>query len=423
MIRQSRPRSQNPALLLPLRQIGGALAALAFTIACVCITAQAQTFTVLHSFTGGADGDSPVAGLSIDRSGNLYGTTSYGGVGPGVVYKMSERNSGWILSPLYSFRAGTDGCDPQHADLTIAPDGTLYGTTPSCGSVQCPDGCGIVFHLRPSPSLPLTPMTPWNETILYYFKLQQGPTASGRVAFDSAGNIFGTTKDGGVQGTGIAYELSPSNGGYTENTIYSFQSIVFPSGLIRDSLGNLYGVAHGTAFDYGEVFELSLSGSQWVATVLYVFQDGEDGAYPVGDLIADAQGNMYGTTSDAAGGGGGTVFEMSPDGHGGWIHTTLAELPGGNPYESPGPQDALTMDSAGNLYGTTLLNAAFNKGNVFKLTNNGGSWTYTSLYDFTGGNDGSLPFSNVVIDAQGNLYGTAAQGGANGQGVVWKIVP
>ena len=424
MIRsQSRPRLQNSTLQLKLSRIEGVLALLALTLACVCITAQAQTFTVLHSFTGGGDGDAPVAGLSIDGAGNLYGTTSYGGRGPGVVYKLAERNSTWILSPLHSFTAGADGCDPANADLTIAPDGSLYGTTPLCGNELCSRGCGTVFHLRPSSSLPLTPTSPWTETILYYFREQQGPGASGRLAFDSAGNIFGTTKGGGVQGAGIAYELSPSNGGYTENTIYSFQSIVFPGGLIRDSLGNLYGVTQGTGLDYGEVFELSLSGSQWVATVLYAFQDGEDGEYPVGDLIADAQGNMYGTTSNGGtAGGGGTVFEMSPDGHGGWVHTTLAELPGGNPYQSPGPQDSLTMDSAGNLYGTAILNGAFHKGNVFKLTNNGGSWTYTSLYDFTGGSDGFLPFSNVVIDAQGNLYGTAAQGGAHGEGVVWKIV-
>ena len=140
----------------------------------------------------------------------------------------------------------------------------------------------------------------------------------------------------------------------------------------------------------------------------------------MGDLIADAQGNLYGTTSQGGTGGGGTVFEMSPDGQGGWIHTTLAELDGYG-YEIDGPQDALTMDSAGNLYGTALLNGAFHQGNVFKLTSNGGTWTYTSLHDFSGGSDGSLPFSNVVIDAQGNLYGTAAQGGEHNSGVVWKI--
>ncbi len=413
---------QYSTLQLTVRQSQRALTLLVSLLACAC-AAQAQTFTVLHSFTGGGDGAAPVSGLTMDRGGNLYGTTSYGGHGPGTVFKMTEKNSGWILSILHDFLAGTDGCDSAHADPTIAPDGTLYGTTPLCGNVLCGGtGCGIVYRLRPSPNLPATPTAPWTETILYYFSGYVAPDPSGKLAFDSAGNIFGSTLHGGIPDRGYVYELSPLDGGYVATTLYTFQDTAQPSGVILDNAGNLYGVATGgDPGDYGNVFELSLSGSQWVATILYTFRDGEDGAYPFGDLIADAQGNLYGTTSTDGSGGGGTVFEMSPDGHGGWIATTLAELPGYYDHPGGGPQDALTMDSAGNLYGTALLNGAFHMGNVFKLTNTGGSWIYTSLHDFSGGSDGSLPFSNVVVDAQGNLYGTAAQGGDNSEGVVWKI--
>ena len=379
---------------------------------------SAQTFRVLHSFSGGADGSEPASGLTMDRAGNLYGTALFGGSdGFGVVFKMNQHNSNWITAPLYSFH-GDDGGDPAGADLVVAADGTLYGTTPVGGGQGCfGQGCGVVFRLRPPATFANSPIAPWTQTILYHFLDLQGPDAAGKLVFDSAGNIFGTTQGGGSNEIGIAYELSPSGDTWTENTIVNFQNIAVPSGLIRDSAGNLYGTTRGLGGrDFGNVFELVRAGSSWNTVTLYTFRFQEDGGFPMTALIADAQGNLYGSASAGGTGGGGTIFKMSPDGHGGWIHTTLADLDG-----TEGPQDSLAMDSAGNLYGTTFGNGAFQKGNVFKLTNHNGTWTYTSLHDFTGGSDGSFPFSNVVIDAQGNLYGTASAGGDHFQGVVWKI--
>ncbi len=413
---------QSSTLQHTVRQGRETLALLVLLLACT-FAAQAQTFTVLHSFTGGGDGGSPVSGLTMDRAGNLYGTTAFGGQGPGTVFQMTERNSNWILSVLHDFLARNDGCDPMHADLAIASDGAVYGTTPLCGVYgSCGGtGCGIVFRLRPSATPPATAIAPWKDTTLYQFSGYVEPVVSGKLAFDTAGNIFGSTRQGGIPGRGFIYELSPTGSGYVETTLYTFQDMAQPSGVILDSVGNMYGVTQGgRGSDRGDVFKLSWSGSQWVATSLYAFRNQEDGELPRGDLIADAQGNLYGTASAGGTGGGGTVFEMSPDGHGGWIHITLADLAGYGD-DSGGPQDALTMDWAGNLYGTAVLNGAFHKGNVFKLTNNGGSWTFTTLHDFTGGSDGALPFSNAVMDAQGNVYGTAAQGGDNSAGVVWKI--
>ena len=149
-------RVRNSTLHLPIRPIRGPFAALVLLLACVTIAAQAQTFTVLHSFTGGGDGGPPIAGLTMDRGGNLYGTTAYGGShGYGVVFKMAEKNSNWILSPLHRFAGQTaDGCDPVHADLAFGPDGSLYGTTPRCGNIYCGTGCGIVYRLRPSSNPP-----------------------------------------------------------------------------------------------------------------------------------------------------------------------------------------------------------------------------------------------------------------------------
>ena len=163
------------------------------------------------------------------------------------------------------------------------------------------------------------------------------------------------------------------------------------------------------------------SGSGWIENVIYNFRDGTDGGYPYAGLIVDQSGNLYGTTTDAGTGGGGTVFELSPSG-GGWTYSVLYSIAGPFGYQC-GPAWALVMDVGGNLYGTTQCDGASGRGNVFKLTPSNGSWTYTSLYDFTGGSDGWLPLSSVVFDANGNLYGTAAAGGADDKGVVWEITP
>jgi len=151
--------------------------------------------------------------------------------------------------------------------------------------------------------------------------------------------------------------------------------------------------------------------------VLYTFQNGSDGGLPFAGLIKDQLGNLYGATSSGSQGGGGTVFEMMPPGNS-WKFSALYGFSG-----TGGPQGNLIMDQAGNLYGTTTNDGMFGQGSVFKLTPSGGDWTETDLYSFTGGSDGANPYSNIVFDANGNLYGTAYNGGANGMGVVFEITP
>src|SRR5271166_2917290 len=169
-----------------------------------------------------------------------------------------------------------------------------------------------------------------------------------------------------------------------------------------------------------------MSGGVCTENVLYRFQDGSDGAVPFGGVIFDNSGNLYGSTLVHGLGGGGTVFELSPA-NGNWTFSLLYSFIG----SGFGPAASLTMDAAGNLYGTTDKNGAFGAGTVFKLTPSGGSWKYTSLHDFTGGSDGGNPFSNVTFDANGNLYGRTSAGGDTsgdcqglvGCGVVWEITP
>ena len=158
------------------------------------------------------------------------------------------------------------------------------------------------------------------------------------------------------------------------------------------------------------------SGSGWIENTLYTFHNLSDGAFPQSGLIFDQSGNLYGTTSAWATCTGGTVFKLVPS-IGDWTLTTLHSFTG-----CVGPEASLVMDAAGDLYGTTFSDGAYG-GNVFKLTFYNGGWTYTSLHDFTGGSDGGVPLSNVIFDANGNLYGTASRGGAYGYGVVWQITP
>lgn len=398
------------------------------------LAAQGQTFTVIHSFTGGGDGANPAAGLTLDH-GTLYGTASTGGNGNcgnrtcgGTVFRLQLRNGNWIFSRLYAF-SGPDGLEPM-GPVSFGPDGTLYGTTMIGQGDYC--SCGDVFNLRPSASLPATPETPWSETVIHQFSASpgEGIDPTGALVFDGAGNLYGTTEYGGMWnhcggglGCGTVYKLSPSSQGWVESN-YGFPSgDYYPlSGVVMDPQGNLYGTLSEGDFNDGLVFELTPSGSSWTQNNLYEFTGGADGGYPTAGVIRDGAGNLYGATEYGGTGGGGTVFELSHT-DGTWTETPLYSFSSGK-----GPVANLTMDAAGNLYGTTLGGGAYSEGNVFKLTPGNGGWTYTSLHDFTGGSDGAAPQGTLVIDSAGNVYGTAYSGGLSGAncrsyfcGVIFQI--
>jgi uncharacterized repeat protein (TIGR03803 family) len=402
-------------------------------------TAHAQSYTVIHTFMGGADGDEPNYGLTIDSNRNLYGTTFSGDSGLGTAFMLSPGNPDWILAPLYMFTGGSDGAAP-YAAVVFGPDGSLYGTTgfggkpnPSCTTGGGFTGCGTVFNLKsPAPHHPRSPSGYWTETVLYDFLgLSDGALPYGaRLIFDQEGNLYGTAFSGGIDcpgsgGCGVVYKLTPSNGRWTQSVLYSFSGgndAAHPwAGVIFDQSGNLYGTTEfGGAYGFGTVYELMPSASGWTEKVLYSFQNQQDGGQPYAGLIFDASGNLYGATTTGGIGNGGTVFELTPSGAG-WSFQTLYAFAGGHGELAGGPTASLVFDNGGNLYGATAGDGAYNFGAVFKLTlSSNGSWTYTSLYDFTGGNDGRLPRSNLVFDQYGNLYGTAS-GGATGYGVVFEI--
>jgi hypothetical protein len=267
---------------------------------------------------------------------------------------------------------------------------------------------------------------PWTITVLHQFDEfnYDGDGAFpeyGDLIFDSSGNIYGTTMNGygGTcsfdQTCGGVFELSfTPQSGWTANPIFkiaNYSGGYWPySGVAFDSAGHLYGT---TAVNNASVFELTNGGGNWSATPLYNFED--TGSDISGTPILDASGNLY--DDIAQGVNGGSVYELSPNGNGGWHFNTIYTFSG----NGPGPVSTLTMDSAGNLYGVTYMLGAHNSGNVFKLTRNGNTWSYSSLYDFTGGTDGSQPFGQVILDSAGNIYGTTTGGGTTGNGVVFEI--
>ena len=408
---------------------------------------RAQTLTALHSFTGGRDGANPMAGLSTDAHGNLYGTAAGGGTGYGTVFKLGHGGLGWVFTPLYAFAGNPDGEYPM-ARVVFGPNQTLYGTTLHGGGSGCINGgCGTVFNLQPPATVCVTALCPWIETVVLRFDGNGGTDPYSEVTFDNSGNMFGTTQYGVPlpgEGScdpdcGLVYELSPSNGGWTESTPYAFKDNSFgqpgaypQGGVTFDGAGNLYGTVPGGYYGNGLIYQLTPPGDPyWAYQDLYDFDQG--GAGPIARMILAPSGTFYGTAAGEYPGYGeqpGSAFSFAPNGSG-WTFTTLHTFPtiGG------GPSAQLLLDSAGNLYGTTVTGGinphgvcvAAGCGTIFVLTPSNGGWDYTVLWQFTGGNDGAAPYSNLVMDQDGNLYGTASAGGSTncegGCGVVFRFTP
>jgi uncharacterized repeat protein (TIGR03803 family) len=371
----------------------------------------APGYSVIYNFTNGLDGATPISALTIDKAGNFYGTAGTGGsTGNGTVFKLTRSGSNWTLTSLYSFQGGTDGSKPS-SRLVFGPDGSLYGTTIYGGGSGCGgSGCGTVFNLKPGSS------STWKETVLYKFSGGSDgalPTL-GELIFDKAGNIYGTTWQGGTYNTGTVYELTPSGGTWTLSVLYTFTGGSDGgnpyAGVIFDKAGSLYGTAITGGIGGGTIYQLTNSGSGWTERVLYDFTSGPGGVFPLAGLIFDNSGNLFGASSWGFSGHGGAVFELSPSG-GSWIFSALYTFPPGE-----GPFDSLIQDSAGSLYGTK------DAGNVFELTPAGLVWVYTDFHDFSNYcNDGEYPYGGLVMDAKGNLYGTTTEGGSNGYGVIFEI--
>ena len=382
---------------------------------------RAQQLDQLVSFNG-ANGNGPGGRMAVDTAGNLYGTTFYGGAdycsyGCGTVYKLSKRGSQWILTTLYQFDGFHEGAHPW-GGITLGPDGALYGSTYGGGA----SGAGLVFKLQPQPSRCATALCYWDETVLYNFTGgADGSAPQGVLAFDSAGNLYGTTDGGGLNNDGVVYELSPAQGSWSFNVLYRFMGGADGSGpedgVVIDGSGNIFGTTFiGGANSLGTVYELTHGQSGWTETVLHSFAGGDDGRYPTAPTV-NPSGDIFGVTTEGGANNDGTAFELQPNGSGGFTYSIIYQ------FNSVAglfcdAECGLTLDQEGNLYG--LGGSGSGDMVVFELSPSNGSWNLTVLGEGSE-NQYYEPSGWPIFDAQGNLYGTTEYGGADFDGNIFQL--
>ncbi len=326
------------------------------------------TQNILKSFTCNLDGGNPQGPITVDANGNLYGTTWLGGVkGHGTLFRLKPLGDGtWDYKVLHSFTWGVDGGAPV-GSIIFDANGAIYGAAFSGGAF----GYGAVYQAT------VDDQDVWTINTLHSFNKDQrdGYNPLSGVTFDAAGNIYGVTQQGGTKAFGVLYQLSKdAQGNWNEKVIHSFDPSNGIDGgypvasLLLGADGALYGTTSsgGKAGFYGTAFKFALVNNRWKQSILHSFTNGADGGQPLAGLIADANGNLYGTCST-----GGTGFGM-----------------------------------------------------VYRLSlNQQGKWAEKVIYNFKGGSDGSKPESNLMFDATGNLLGTTQQGGANNMGTAFLVKP
>jgi len=360
---------------------------------------SAESFTTLHEFSGGtSDGIGPLTGLTFDASGNLYGTTYLGGQHNfGMVFEIAKGSH--TFSPVASFN-GIGGANSV-GTLIFDIAGNMYGTTTMGGS----SNVGTVFEIQKGSN---------TVTTLATFSNGNGADPRGTLSLDSAGNLYGTTFSGGANNVGTIFELAKGSGSIT--TLFSFNSGTSGanvySGVTIDTAGNLYGTAQGAGSSgSGTVFEFSKDHQY---SVLHTFTGGTDGGSPSSSIAIDPAGNLFGTSYFGGANGYGSVFEIvKSTGNLVTVHSFTGG-DGGYPFVG------LTLDSAGNLYGTTTGRGALPFGSVFEIAH--GTNDFTTLHKFPQGQYGTDPFfGSLAVDPAGNIFGTSLQGGQSNSGTVYEI--
>lgn len=409
-----------------------ALAAISILLPITARPALAVTETVLYNFIGGIYGGLPTAHLTSDGAGNFYGTTWAGGsFSGGTVFELSPNGNSWNEKVLYNFCSApncSDGANPR-SYVIIDKTGNIYGTTYYGGAPGCFGTCGVVFELSPEGGN-------WTESVLYTFPTGgvEGFSPTNGLIMDQTGNLYGTTRCGGGGpeasgcgvGAGTVFQLSFSGGTWTHQIIYAPGSSTGDgiwAGLTMDSAGNIFGATDSAAF------ELSPDGKGgWTPKVLHTFAGSpKDGLNADGTPVLDKAGNIYGTTETGGARNYGTVYRLTPvltgKKKGTWTEKILYSFKGSK-RDGKYPLDGISFDSAGNIYGTTYLDGKGGNGIVFELVAPVGKASYKEkvlwIFNTT---DGEFPYGGVILDDADNLYGTTYQGGANGAGVVFELTP
>jgi uncharacterized repeat protein (TIGR03803 family) len=378
------------------------------------LPAIAATETVLYSFPDSGTG-SPSGALYFSN-GSLYGTGAGDGkAGDGQVFKLTNKGDSWREKTLVTFD-GANGSTP-FAGLIRDSNGLLYGTTWTGGAYNA----GSVFTLYNSGGK-------WVTSTIWAFGGTSGdgaqPTCN--LVIDKSGNLYGTTFSGGAHNLGTVFELSNINGVWTETVLHSFSGNSdgwFPyAGLLMAGADIFYGTTmFGGNYGDGTVFKLFQSRGVWKLKIIYSFS-GTDGYEPLGTLISDKNGALYGTTYAGGGNDEGVVFMLSRAARK-WTLTVLHSFDSFN-NDGANPLAGLTWSPSGSLYGTTTEGGTPGYpgvGTVFELTQSGGVWNETILHSFEGDADGSYPQGGVTLDQNGALYGTTEAGGTDNLGTVWTI--
>jgi uncharacterized repeat protein (TIGR03803 family) len=395
---------------LPINRIAIGFVALA----ALALPAMAATETVLYSFPDSGTGY-PLGTLHF-KNGSLYGTGSGDEKSAdGQVFKLTNSGGAWRERTLLTFD-GSNGSTPFTGPMP-GPDGVFYGTT--YGAYNG----GNVYALSKKGGK-------WvGSTIWAFGGAGDGTQPYSDLVMDKSSNLYGTTYGGGTYNAGTVFELSNVNGVWTETVLHSFggsgDGVEPYAGLLMVGSGTFYGTTqYGGNHGNGTVFKLFQSGAVWKLKIIYSFTGGGDGGEPLGTLIRDKNGALYGTTKFGAANDEGTVFMLSRLA-GKWTETTLHEFDSFN-EDGANPLAGLTWGPSGSLYGTTSEGGTPGYpgvGIVFELTQSGGVWKETILHSFEGDADGSYPQGGIVLDKNGALYGTTAIGGTDNLGTVWKITP
>ena len=415
----------------------GKVARLIVAAAALAAAAQSAPLATLYSFTGGANGANPTAGVVFGANGSLFGTTPYGGSdacqgGCGTIFELTP-GTPWTQTVLYSFQGGSDGANPGAA-LTLGTGGVFYGTTAGGGN----SGNGTVFKLTP----PAKTGGAWTETVLYSFQGNVtgtvNVTGTGTEVTLTSGSPFvtGTTWNGlSIVLTGVTYTVASVQSAsrltltlpapLQTNADFSTNDGSGPLGSVAMfPNGKLYGTTFaGGAPGLGTIFELTPPNKtgRWTETVLYVFQGGKDGWGPESGPVV-YKGNLYGTT--CCGTVGGTAFELAQTKGGGWSKKAVYGFSG---YSiGANPVGGLAVDSNGVLYGTTIEGGGDGSGVVFSLTppvTKGASYILTTIHTFTGGADGGAPYGTLLLGSSGQIYATVTVGCAYTVGGVLEFTP
>ncbi len=404
---------------------------LLFALACALApAAAAQTVKTLLSFSG----TESIAALIFDSAGNLYGTTG-DQYEPSLisVWELSPNADGtWTENVLWTSTGGTEPLNIR-AGVIFDSSGNLYGTSLYGGAF----GCGTVFELIHNSD------GSWTESNINDFTCTNGSFVGGGLVFDKAGNLYGTTGLGGTSNVGVVFQLVPNgNGTWTENVLHNFTGGSdggYPGlgVLVFDSAGNLYGTAAGGALGdcdvnnpgCGTVFKMSpKANGTWSFKVLHSFTGGNDGGVPVFGLTFDKAGNLYSTTDVGGQYGYGNVLELVAHSNGAYSERVLHQFRDGG--DGAGPFAGVIFDAAGNLYGTTRNGGdkqCFNSpddgcGIVWELTpKSNGSYTEQILVHFHG-TPNSTPINNLVMDSMGNLYGSASNYNTYSSGTIYEVI-